>query len=122
MEEFRNILRHTVTIPEGVPGTVEKDVTHPSMVGISEGKFVPGDHFETIGLEDAIYDAKSGFQVRIAPVMTGSHVLVPARDRIEHGPVASEADALPLNSEVEEGLCTKVGLVSELRDHHKAAG
>ena len=104
-----------------MPGTVEKDVTHPGAVRISEGKFLPGNHLGSIGIEDAIYDTKSGFQVRVPPVVPGPHVLVQVGDRLEDDRVGFATDALALNDEVEEGLGTEVGLIPQLGDHHETS-
>ena len=89
---------------------------------ISEGKFVPGHPFKTVRLEDAIYDAESGFQVRISLKMLGSDVPMSVRDGIEHIVVGFVAHALALISDVKEGLGTGVDLFFELGNHYGPSG
>jgi len=52
--EFLDVIGQSFAFPENVPGAVEEEVAHPSMVGNIEGKILPVHGFEVT--EDAIDD------------------------------------------------------------------
>ena len=118
-DEFLDIVGQRLVFPNRIPGTVEKDVPHPSVVLNREREVLPVNR---LGItEDSIYDTESGLQVRVSLVMLGSHDGVSAGDRLEHCLVRFVADALALDREVQEGLGAEVCLVPELGDNHRGS-
>jgi len=113
--KFLDIVGQRLPIPEDIPGAVEEDMTHPSVVRNSEREILPVHRFEIA--EHTIYDTQSGFQVRVTLVVFGSHDGVSAGDRLEHCLVGFIPDALALDRQV-EGLATEICLVPELGDDH----
>ena len=70
-----------LTFLKGGPGTADKWLTHPSMVGSSESIMFPthGSRFA----KGIINETKSGFQVRVLFIMVGSQSYVLVRDGLE---------------------------------------
>jgi len=117
--EFLGIVEQGLAFPEDIPGVVEKDMTHPSVVRNSEREVLPVHWFEIA--EHAIYDTQSGFQVRVTLVVLGSHDGVSAGDRLGHCLVGFIPDALALDRQVGEGLAAEICLVPELGDDHRTS-
>jgi len=114
--EFLDIVGQRLAFPEDIPGAVEKDMTHPSVVWNIEREVLPIHRLEIA--EHTVYDTQSGFQVRVTLVVLGSHDGVSAGDRLEHCLVGFVTDALALDREVEEGLAAEICLVPELGNDH----
>ena len=117
--EFLDIVGQRLSFPQDIPGAVEKDMSHPSVVWNREREVLPEHRFGIA--EHAIYDAQSGFQVRVTLVVLGSHHGMSAGDRLEHCLVGFVADAFALDREVEEGLAAQICLVPELGDDHRTS-
>jgi len=62
--EFFDIIGQKLVLPEHIPGAVEEDVPHPSVVWNSEREVLPVHLFEIT--EDATEDTESGFEVRVS--------------------------------------------------------
>jgi len=118
-DEFLDVIGESFAFSENVAGIVEENMTHPSMVGNTEGKILP---VHGLGVtKDTIDDLQGRFQTRVSFV-TSSHDRTPVRDGLEDLLVGFVTDALALDREVEEGLGAEVGLVPQLEDHHGLSG
>jgi hypothetical protein len=117
--EFLDIVGQRLALPEDIPGAVQEDMTHPSVVRNSERKVLPIHRLEIT--EDAIDDTQSYFQVRVSLVVLGSHDGMSAGDGLEDCLVGFVADALALDREMEEGLGAEISLVPEFGDNHRAS-
>jgi len=69
--ELLDVIGQSFAFPENVPGAVEEDMAHPSMVGDIEGKILPVHGLEVT--EDAIDDPEGRFQIRVSFVMSSHH-------------------------------------------------
>ena len=121
-DKLPGIAEEKVTFLEGIPGAVEEDVGHPSMVRSAKREAVPVyGRFRTT--EDAVNDNESGFQIRVfnLVVVLGDD-LVSFRDGPEDGLIGFATDALALGGEVNESLGAEVSLVPELGDDQRVSG
>jgi len=110
-DELLDIIGQSLALPENIPGAVEEDMAHPSMMGNTEGKVLPVHGLEVA--EDAIDGPQGRFQIRVSFVMS-SHDRVPVRDGFEDRLVGFVTDALALDREVEEGLGAEYALFLSL--------
>ena len=102
-------------LPEGIPSTVEGDVSHASVM-YNSGREAPPIRQFKITLDNA----ESEFQVRVSLIILGS------RDRVSTGNgtacclVCFVADALALDREVRD-FGAETSLVPELGNNHRTS-